>query len=405
MNVRRTVLAVVVALVGCGSAATTRPGGSGGMAGGGAGGGMTGGLGTELKGATVVEAGIVHTCALVTDGTVWCWGDNSKGELGHSATSPLCDPNTAGCFIYSAARVEGLPLVVQIAAGRSHTCARGQDGSVWCWGQNDAGGIGAGGSALTSTSVPLRVPDVDNATMLFANWDGTCANLADNTVKCWGMGDTTGEKVFSPRILTGVTSLRDVTTFLGSKLVLSDGSYAEFAGYSTPPKILDTVSHVVKLQSGGFMPGPALCAKHEDDTMTCWGFNNSGVSGNGIADFNQAPPASPLGVGKIRDFDLGYALAGSLAAAVTTDNKVWLWGKNGIHTSVNYLGSKPNTLSTPEMVPDLSEAVNVTVGGAHICALMADTTVRCWGNMFALGHGDRASVVAAGTETVAVTVR
>ena len=103
-------------------------------------------------GAKVVAAGYSHTCAIATDGSVWCWGDNRTGQLGRE-TEP-CDADLCSNPIPTV--VSGLPSeVIAITAAYLWTCAIDRDGAVWCWGQNSDGQLGDG--TLTARSLPKRV--------------------------------------------------------------------------------------------------------------------------------------------------------------------------------------------------------------------------------------------------------
>ena len=83
-------------------------------------------------GAVQVTPGDGHTCALIADGTVKCWGDNQSSEYGNDSTDPSETPVT----------VPSLKDVVQVAAGSDHTCALLGSGRVSCWGRNDRGQCG-----------------------------------------------------------------------------------------------------------------------------------------------------------------------------------------------------------------------------------------------------------------------
>jgi alpha-tubulin suppressor-like RCC1 family protein len=95
---------------------------------------------------TVMDGGGEHTCALLQDGTVWCWGLGSSGQLGENATTTRISP----------IQVQGLGTgVVGIALGQNHTCAYKDDGSVWCWGANGTGQVGDG--TQVNKLVPTQV--------------------------------------------------------------------------------------------------------------------------------------------------------------------------------------------------------------------------------------------------------
>ena len=99
-----------------------------------------------------VAAGGFHTCAALVDGTVLCWGSNLFGQLGFgsSATSRS-----------TAVAVSGLTSAVEVAAGLFHSCARRSDGTVWCWGNGQAGQLGNGSTANRTT--PVQVTGITTA--------------------------------------------------------------------------------------------------------------------------------------------------------------------------------------------------------------------------------------------------
>lgn len=82
-----------------------------------------------------VSVGSDHTCARKTDGTLWCWGKNTDGQLGIGNTTASTVP----------VQVTGLAgNVTSVSVGNGHTCARKTDGTLWCWGSNFDGELGIG---------------------------------------------------------------------------------------------------------------------------------------------------------------------------------------------------------------------------------------------------------------------
>ena len=116
-------------------------------------------------------------CALSDTGRVWCWGDNRYGQAG---VDPLSSERVPGPM--------ELPLrdVVAVDGGGSHNCALVDDGSVWCWGSNVGYQLGHGGTNSEDLFVPVQVKDLPTVRAIAAGSDHTCALVGDLDVYCWG---------------------------------------------------------------------------------------------------------------------------------------------------------------------------------------------------------------------------
>ncbi|MFO8072784.1 MAG: hypothetical protein R6V85_13005 [Polyangia bacterium] len=104
-----------------------------------------------LEGVEIVEVvlGSEHTCALSGDGRVFCWGYNQRGQVG---TGEISDELSAW-KVTEPSEVVGLSEpIVSVSAGTAHTCAAGASGAVYCWGDNSAGEIGNGRDKLACES-------------------------------------------------------------------------------------------------------------------------------------------------------------------------------------------------------------------------------------------------------------
>ncbi len=119
-----------------------------------------------------LDAGLVHACARRDDGTVRCWGDNTRGQLG-------ADEAPAGQAVDP-----GLRCVTDLAVGHDHTCAALSEGSVWCWGDNALGQ--RGDDAPGWRGGPVQVRGVTGARRVFVGPGVSCAVLGDGALVCWG---------------------------------------------------------------------------------------------------------------------------------------------------------------------------------------------------------------------------
>src|ERR1044072_1035667 len=130
---------------------------------------------STLTDATAISTGLLHTCALLSDGTAQCWGGNNGGQLGIGTTTWETATPTD---------VVGLSGATAISVRRYHRCALLGSGSVRCWGYNLRGELGDG--TTTRRYAPVAVSGLTDATAVSAGWAHTCAVRRHGTAKCWG---------------------------------------------------------------------------------------------------------------------------------------------------------------------------------------------------------------------------
>ncbi len=145
-------------------------------------------------GGTVIQitAGQSHTCALLDTGNVRCWGEGLEGKLGYNATYDVGYDQTPA----SMGDVNVGGTVVQIAAGSFHTCALLNSGDVRCWGKGQSGQLGYELGYISSENIgdtehPASKGNVDiggKAVQIAAGGIHTCALLDTGNVRCWGLG-------------------------------------------------------------------------------------------------------------------------------------------------------------------------------------------------------------------------
>ena len=139
---------------------------------------------SDVTGAAAIAAGGSYACALIADGTVACWGDNGYGELGLGTSSgPQTCGNNEPCAT-TPVKVPNLSGVTAIAAGARSTCALLSDGTVRCWGWNDAGELG--NRTTMTSSTPVAVSGLSGASAIAMGGESACALLSSGDVVCWG---------------------------------------------------------------------------------------------------------------------------------------------------------------------------------------------------------------------------
>jgi alpha-tubulin suppressor-like RCC1 family protein len=159
-----------------------------------------------LTNVTAIAVGGQHTCALISGGTVKCWGLNASGQIGNHSTSDASSPTV----------VSGLPAgVTAIATGSQHTCAISGGGALDCWGLNTNGELGD--TTTTNRSVATAVPGAaTNITAIDLGATHSCLRMTSGLTKCWGgnvsgqLGDGTLVDLYNPFVPdppTGVTAV------------------------------------------------------------------------------------------------------------------------------------------------------------------------------------------------------
>lgn len=322
--------------------------------------------------AVQVEAGGAHTCAVLSDGTVRCWGDNTNGQLGSGSTAsssvvPVVVSNLTG--------------VMSVSAGDRHTCALRTNGAVSCWGEANALGSGAS----TDARVPVAVTGLSSgASMVSAGVGYSCA-LVSGAVRCWGsntfgqLGDGTETPAATP---VNVSNLSAATTIAAGKdhtCAISSGNVYCWGrnnyGQLGNGVITDHSATRVQMTAGftavTVAPGAEYTCAANGNSLFCWGRNDHGQLG-----VFPDPPSSlmPLIVGGP---PAPTALASGLAhSCALGNNQVVCWGDN---TSSQVIGST-STSSPPFILGSIGSAISVSAGSSHTCVATAEGSVLCWGN-------------------------
>ncbi len=334
----------------------------------------------------------LHTCHIRSDGTMWCWGVEHAGELGNGGG--LTD--TAGAPV----RVTDPGPWMSVTTGIDTTCGIKTDGTAWCWGSDSSGQLGNGATAGSqATPSPVSVADTIPWIQLSAGYDSTCGIKADGSAFCWGadsggqLGNGAGGASTAPG--TAITSTLpwiqisqggDVTCGIKSDNTLwcwGDAADGRLGNGTTTPNLQTPAQ--VGTDTWRFVEATGPCGIKTDGSLWCWGWNINGKLGVGSTyTGNQTVPRLVVEPGPWASVKAG---SNDVSCGVKMDGTGWCWGDN---TTMLGIGSVP-AADVPYPVPVIGkEWVQIDGGGSTLrCGVKNDDSVWCWGNDFydVLGNG------------------
>lgn len=345
-----------------------------------------------------------HTCVVANDDALYCWGQNSLGQLG------LAEPN----LVTAATRVPGLPKVVAVAVDDLSTCAVGVDGGLYCFGYT---WTKAGRGAALKT--PTRVPGFEGVVSVALGTEHRCALFSSGEVACFGgdvdlLGGRTDETPERAAIVEGLPPLTSVVASDHGTCGLDAGGAVWCFGTQTcgakqpTPGKPYRVSEIDGLTSVS-LADDALCgitATHAARCVRC--MTDDDRDERDVIRFPEMADARAISAETRR----GCVVDGAGRASC--------WGS--LRRGGRW-GYEPRVIGPPPTLtprPDLSHVVELSVTAASGCALGGDGLVRCWGENHkgelgagsvpwsptptehGLGKGEYAVIAAAGNVTCAL---
>jgi alpha-tubulin suppressor-like RCC1 family protein len=295
-----------------------------------------------------IAAGDQHCLALISDETMWAWGDNAYGQLGDG---------THGDNRFPPVHVKNLTEVQAIDGGQAHSLAVKRDGTVWVWGSNAQGQLGIGESGDTYV-YPMSLETISGVEDVAAGAAYSLALKSDGSVYAWGdnaygqLGVGAGIVFLSPTQVKGPNG----------------------EGYLTGVQAIATGSqHSLALMSDG--------------TVYAWGGNHHGQLGIGTSEGISNIPVQvngPNGTGVLSDVQ-AIAAGTYFSLALKSDGTVWAWGGNsygqlGTNSTVEH--QSPVQVQGPggvDVSGYLSDVKAISAGEHHSLALKRDGTVWAWG--------------------------
>lgn len=272
-----------------------------------------------------VRAGATHTCALTASGVAWCWGDNGVGALGRGSNvgDPLQPAPVASSLRFQ-----------QLTLGVGFSCGITTLGVAACWGNNDVGQLGVGGTGPASTPQPV----IGSVTSLSVGAQHACALLQDSTAWCWGAN--------------GSGQLGDSDTIA--------------IAFPTPVAGAQTWTAI----SAG---GPHSCALTSGGAAYCWGANDHGQSGSGLPDLALLVPSPVSGGLQFLQISAG----GNHTCGIAVDSLAYCWGAN---TSGQIGDSSTTDRAAPVPVAGGLHFARIAAGAGFTCGISGGVVAYCWGD-------------------------
>lgn len=362
---------------------------------------------SSLTDVVSIDAGYRFIVALKSDGTVWAWGRNENGELGHTAgtASDATLENSYGPYFgfgdvdgdgfeyynTTPTQVAGLTGIIAISAGANHALALKSDGSVYAWGDNFSGQIGQNTSSdqyETATQVKdtagtgtlaniIAIDAADNTSYAVAA-DGTLYAWGGNTNLQLGLGDNTNRLLPTVSSLTGVAKVKGgYQTGMALKTNGDVYAWGENANgqlgtggsptESSTPIQVTAVNSIVAIESDS----GASFVLTSDGTAKSWGNNIVGHLGIGTVNNASSPTALTVGNTEFVSFDVGE----NFAIGLDANGAVYGWGSNFYGQLGHTPGSNGDTTSG-----DIYNLSGVAFDAAYTNAIAAPLDVTATNN-------------------------
>ena len=327
--------------------------------------------------ARYVDAGGSHTCVVLDDFSLKCFGSNSSGQIGSGGTASLGDsPAEMGDALLTVNLGTGRTARA-VSTGTAHTCVLLDDATIKCFGEGDAGRLGRGSTAdvgrtaasMGNALLPINLGAGRTAKAIATGAAHTCALLDDDSVKCWGANDH------------GQLGLGDIDARGDDPNEMGDNLPAVSLG-------LPSGVRVTSIAAGD----AHTCALLSNGTVKCWGFGENGRLGSGD-DASRGDEADEMGVAlPVVNVGSGRTVKAITAGAAHTcalrdTNDVVCWGVGAAgrlgtqgRDNIGDMSSEMGSALLPVALGTGRTAVALSAGATHTCAVLDNATAKCWGD-------------------------
>ena len=353
----------------------------------------------DLLRATAVYSGEGHVCAVVDGGSLFCWGDNSTGQLGNGTTGTAASPVRASALTRTFAT---------ITLGGGHSCGLTAEGEAWCWGDNSSGQLGngtSGGVQLTPTRVSANVVFRGIA----AGSNHTCAFTREplqyyphwtGEIYCWGSNSSgqirvettelcsSGPCATVPQRLEGLASAPNTVHAGDAHSCVTTLQTQRYDTYCWGANDHGQLGTGDKSRLGSMRLGRKFtCALGWSDIgPRCWGWNTYGQVGNG----STQDVSNPTGLSGI--FSSTYSLGtgiGDHTCMIRRNGPAWCWGR-GSSGQIG-TGQTQEVNPVPQPLPPELWFTSIGAGATYSCGRATTGAIYCWGTGPAIGQGSDAA--------------
>ena len=351
--------------------------------------------GTEPFLAKEVSAGESHTCAVASDGSLWCWGYNHCGQLGTGDTVDTLCPT----------RVGNNTDWVMVAVNEQNSCGIKTDGTLWCWGLNNRDQLGL------NDNIDRHVPTLVDSELpwkhIMSGQNGHhCGIKSDDTMWCWGWNvdgqvgiDSELTSIPIPTPVLGKWQSVDgghghtcAVKMDGTLWCAGDNWYGQLGigewGYTDEHP--DSYRYFLQINDEKDWAQITIgwannCALKNNGNTYCWGNNYHGQLGIDSKNDQNAPQI-------VDSPNVWIDIVSGNVNSCAIDEKLllWCWGSNYVEWGSVGDGGYEDRLTPVNIMQDTTWQ-KVSSGGHYSCAIQEDRLLRCWGgNEYGqLGLGDK----------------
>ena len=355
-----------------------------------------------------VSTGGAHTCALTANGAAYCWGRGEAGQLGIPSPA-VCASIGLPCNTIPVA-VQGGIIFTRLTGGGAHTCGLTSDGTAYCWGQNSNGQLGDG--TLISRNSPVRVSTTLSFSSINAGEAHTCALTSTGAGRCWGrndggqLGDGTTTRRFTPTpvaidlafqaidaggfggpIDNPFPSFSCALSTTGDGYCWGENILGNLGGGTTgfPRPTPSPVSGGLKFTSLTVGLDDHACAITASGQAYCWGANFNGSLGDGTSTERDVPVPVTGGLIFVQLAAGGY---NGHTCGRTGGGVAYCWGDN----EAGQVGDGTTVIRlTPTAVTGGLTFTSLDAGYRHTCGIASNNVVHCWGSNGAGQLGDNST--------------